>query len=241
MRYAVISDIHGNLEALKAVLSDIESQNVDKIVCLGDVVGYGPWPNECVELIRERADVCLMGNHDFAAIGREPVEYFNSYARRAILWTIRQLTPESLEFLKQLPFEYIEGDVTFVHSAPYRPEDWTYIISERDALPQFNYLQTRICFVGHSHVAIGVGWKDNRFWSWRVNGEELQPDARYIINVGSVGQPRDGDKRAAYGVYDSERDEFEFRRVEYDVWATQNRMKELGLPQYLIDRLTVGR
>jgi len=241
MRYAIISDIHGNLEALKAVLQDIKDQQVDKVVCLGDVVGYGPAPNECVQLIRENADVCLMGNHDYAAIGKEPIEYFNKFARQAILWTRRQLTPENLAFLEERPFTYIEGDVTFVHSSPYRPEEWIYIISARDALPHFNYMQTRIAFVGHSHVAIGVAKDEHHFWTWVENGEQLHKNARYIINVGSVGQPRDGDPRSCYGVYISEEDVFYFRRVEYDIEATQRQMQEQHLPAYLIDRLKVGR
>ncbi len=241
MRYAILSDIHGNLEALRAVLEDIENQQVDKIVCLGDVVGYGPAPNECIQLIREKADVCLMGNHDYAAIGKEPIEFFNKYARQAIVWTRRRLTPDALAYLKERPFEYIEDDITFVHSSPYRPEEWIYIISARDALPHFNYLQTRICFVGHSHVAIGVAKDDRHFWTWVADGETLRADARYIINVGSVGQPRDSDPRACYGVYDAESGRFTFRRLEYDIEATQRRMAEFHLPPYLIDRLKVGR
>ncbi len=241
MRYAIISDIHGNLEALKTVLADIEKQNADKIICLGDVVGYGPAPNECVELVRKHADICLMGNHDFAAVGKEPLEYFNAYARDAILWTRRALTEESLQYLSERPFMYIEDDLTFVHSSPYRPEEWLYILSARDAASQFDHLQTEICFIGHSHVAIGFARRDSDFWLLMDPENHLNEGARYIINVGAVGQPRDNDPRASYGIYDADAREFVFRRLEYDVQATQKQMEKLGLPRYLIDRLQVGR
>jgi len=242
MVFAIFSDIHGNLEALKTVLEDIEKQNVDKVICLGDVVGYGPFPGECVELVRKTADICLMGNHDYAAIGKEPLEYFNSYAREAILWTRKRLSAGHLQYLKSLPFVHIDGDITFVHSSPHRPEDWTYIITPRDAYPQFEYLQTRYCFIGHSHVALGFARRNK---DMRVLLEDIQhlndAESKYILNVGAVGQPRDQDPRASYGIFDAEEKRFEFRRLEYDVQTTQQEMRKLGLPRYLIDRLMYGR
>jgi|Deesub1362B_J571_1020462.scaffolds.fasta_scaffold03337_6 predicted phosphodiesterase len=242
MRYAILSDIHGNLEALQAVLRDIEQQGVDKIVCLGDVVGYGPNPNECVDVIREKAHICLMGNHDYAAIGKEPIEYFNPYARDAILWTRRQLTGDNLAFLRDLPFLHIDGEITFVHSSPHRPEDWTYILTPRDVYHQFNFMQTPLCFVGHSHVAIGFARRGDDLWILLEDEHRLEDhEARYIINVGAVGQPRDQDPRASYGLYDSGQRTFQFRRIEYDIEAVQKQMEEAGLPQYLIDRLSYGR
>lgn len=241
MRIAIISDIHSNLFALQAVLADIDHHQADKIICLGDVVGYGPSPNECTELIKERADICLMGNHDWAVLGNEDLAYFNSFAREAVLWTQARMSPEAKEFLKMLPFIVVEDECTYVHSAPFEPQAWTYVLNRNDAIFQFSVMQTQLCFVGHTHVA-GIFREKNDSYDFLIeDGIQIDDQSKYIINVGSVGQPRDYDARASYGIYDGERKSFEFHRIPYDIESTQIRMQEERLPAYLVDRLSYGR
>ncbi|CUT05583.1 metallophosphoesterase family protein, partial [Candidatus Kryptobacter tengchongensis] len=189
MRIAIISDIHSNLEALTKAFEIIDTKNVDEIVCLGDIVGYGANPNECVELIRKRVKYVVMGNHDYA-VAVDPAElfYFSSYARESDLWTREVLTKENLDFLKSLPFTISLKNLLFVHSAPAQPREWEYIFTEAQAKVQFQYFKEKICFIGHSHFP-GI-FPENGFY----NGK-LDRNTRYIINVGSIGQPRDGDWR----------------------------------------------
>lgn len=241
MRIAVISDIHSNLLALEAVIHEIEQLWVDKIICLGDIVGYGPAPNECVNLIRQKAEICLMGNHDWAVLGRENLAYFNTFAREAVLWSQKHISSATEVYLRQLEFEHKEENCTFVHSAPFEPHAWTYVLNKNDAQFQFDFLQTQICFVGHTHVA-GIFSKRSEIVNFNIEESiNLEDDAKYIINVGSVGQPRDFDPRASFGIIDTEDKFFEFRRVIYDIESTQFTMEKVGLPQYLIDRLAYGR
>lgn len=241
MRIAIISDIHSNLIALEAVFHEIEQLWIDKIICLGDVVGYGPAPNQCVNLIKEKVDICLMGNHDWAVLGRENLAYFNTFAREAVLWSQKQINNETEAYLRNLEFEYREENCTFVHSAPFEPQAWTYVLNKNDAQIQFNYLHTQICFVGHTHVA-GIFSKKNKIVNFVIEESiKIEDDTRYIINVGSVGQPRDFDPRASFGIIDTENKFFEFRRIIYDIESTQFTMEKFGLPQYLIDRLAYGR
>ncbi len=241
MRVAIISDIHSNYVSLEAVFCDIDQQNVDQIICLGDIVGYGPAPNECVDLVRERADVCLMGNHDAAAAGLDSIETFNVFAKDAILWTQKVLTEMTRDYLSGLPFVHTSPDAVYVHSSPDRPEEWNYIVSVYDAQNQFLHFGAQVCFVGHTHV--GVIFVQNQF-SHKISREktrELNQNERYIINVGAVGQPRDYDSAASYGIWDTDSNKFVYRRIEYDIPQTQFQMEQAGLPQYLIERLGDGR
>jgi len=235
LRIAIISDIHSNLEALTKAFEIIETKNVDEIVCLGDIVGYGANPNECVELIRKRVKYVIMGNHDYAvAVDPNELIYFSSHARESDLWTREVLTRENLEFLKSLPFTISFKNLLFVHSAPAQPREWEYIFTESQAKIQFQYFNEKICFIGHSHFP-GV-FPENGFY----NGK-LEKSTRYIINVGSIGQPRDGDWRLCFGIFDTERWTYEQIRSEYDVERTADKIIQNGLPEFLARRLFVGR
>lgn len=243
MRCAVISDIHANLAALEAVLKDIGDQ-VERIWCLGDVVGYGPDPNECVEIVRQRDMVCVVGNHDWACLGKVDLAEFNPDARRACRWTIEQLTPESQEFLDSLPTSLSVGEFTLVHGSPRLPV-WEYITQPELARENFAAFDTQICLVGHTHVPLAfyLPVEDapacERRW---LNGLEILDisEGRWILNPGGLGQPRDGDPRAPYFMVDTEEMKLQIRRVPYAVERTQRRMEKAGLPGSLALRLAFG-
>ncbi|MFQ5677252.1 MAG: metallophosphoesterase family protein, partial [bacterium] len=216
MKYAIISDIHGNLEALEKVLAEIDRLDVDEILCLGDVVGYGPNPNECVQIIRQRAQYTLAGNHDYAPIGKLDISYFNPWARSAIEWTAKELTATSVEFLSHLPLKAELDGFTIVHATPYNPEDWNYINTIGDAALNFPEFDNQICFIGHSHVPMIVTVdKVNDYRVSKNNPLKILKDFRYIINVGSVGQPRDFNPKASFSIYDNKAKVYENFRIEY--------------------------
>lgn len=242
MRYGLISDIHGNLEALTAVLSEIDKLHVDTILCLGDVVGYGPNPNECVELVRERAAVCLIGNHDEASLGRVDLEFFNYIAREAIEWTMRELNQESSAYLRSLPYTHEFENVLIVHASPDEPRRWNYIISLEDAEQSFAAFEQQMCFIGHSHTP----WVIDLPPSGRMQVRQEYPTSfedrhRYLINVGSVGQPRDRNPFAAFGILDTQKKEYALKRTAYEVAKTQKKIRAQGLPSFLADRLAAGQ
>jgi diadenosine tetraphosphatase ApaH/serine/threonine PP2A family protein phosphatase len=247
MRYLIISDIHSNLAAFEAVLADAGS--FDKVWCLGDVVGYGPDPNECVERLRDLPDVCVVGNHDWAALGKMDTEDFNPDARKACHWTGKQLSPSNLAYLETLPRSLIEEGFTLVHGSPRQPI-WEYILDSSVARANFKHFDTRFCFVGHTHVPIIYRHhpeNPNRICDPVIpslNDPLVLGEERLIINPGSVGQPRDGDPRASYAILDSDRKQsdltLEYRRVPYPIETTQARMVEKGLPVRLIMRLAFG-
>ena len=242
MKYAIISDIHGNLEALQSVLSDIERHGIETIICLGDLVGYGPNPNECVELIRDKADIVLAGNHDHAPVGKLDISYFNPWARTAIEWTREQLAASTVEFLTGLPLKKDVDGFTVVHATPFRPEEWNYIITIGDAIKNFPEFPGQICFIGHSHVPMVISLDDGDVCSVvRENPVNIKDGLRYIINVGSVGQPRDFNPLACFGIYDDLEKVYELCRVEYDIATTQSKIKESNLPAFLAERLEVGQ
>jgi diadenosine tetraphosphatase ApaH/serine/threonine PP2A family protein phosphatase len=234
MRVAIISDIHSNLEALQKALEIIDEKKVEEIVCLGDLVGYGANPNECVELTRKRASRILLGNHDQAAFDLSQTEHFNRHARTAAYWTNQTLTQENLEFLKSLPFQHVIDDLTFVHASPRDPEQWEYVFSAHEAKTNFPSFQTRICFVGHTHIP-GVFPEDLKMQKSKVTREN-----RYIINVGSVGQPRDGNWKLSFGVFDTSAWTYDLIRSEYDVQTALEKIVAADLPRFLADRLLVG-
>jgi len=241
MRYGFISDIHGNLEALTAVLDDLRDRKIDEIICLGDIVGYGPDPNACVALVQKNTRYALLGNHDSAAIGKTTLQYFNLYARQAIEWTREILDANAYSYLSSLPLKIIIDNMALVHSTPKHPEEWNYLFDTRDAIENFNYFQTRLCFIGHSHRPVAFFHENERYWIVYDQTLLIKSDMRCIINVGSVGQPRDGDARACYAIYDEDEGEFRYIRVPYDVEKTQEKMRKANLPDYLIQRLFVGR
>ncbi len=241
MRYGIVADVHSNLAAFEAVLADMGT--VDALWCLGDLVGYGPEPNECIELLRRHQHLCVMGNHDAVAIGELDSSAFNPAAAQAAEWTARQLTERSFQFLSALPHEMVEGPFTIVHGSPRQPI-WEYITSESRAAPNFAYFTTPVCLVGHTHVPALFQQQshiDRVFGKIVDPGDtELVSEVRFIANPGSVGQPRDGDPRAAYAVYDSDAGTLEWRRVPYSIEATQRKMREAGLPNPLIERIAMG-
>lgn len=242
MRLAIISDIHGNLAALEAVIEEIEKQKVDKIICLGDVVGYGPEPVECLQVVREKASVVLMGNHDYACIYRPEMFFFNHFARHAIEWTLKILDEKSLEFINQFPFRHSEADLLFVHANPYRPEGWDYVLSIDDAIYYLSKFEEKICFIGHSHLPQIYVADDNSKFSLLEQRELIfDKNSRYIINVGSVGQPRDGNPAASFGIVDLEKGIYENVRVAYDIEKEIKQFEKAGLPAFLAQRLRTGK
>lgn len=239
MKYAIISDIHGNVEALKNVLTHLESEEISQIICLGDVVGYGPKPNECVELIKERTDVCLMGNHDHAVLGLTDVNHFNQYARDAVLWTRRTMTQYNKTFLENMPFTSTAKEALFVHATPLEPQEWHYIFSADEARRNLDSIKQRVAFIGHSHIPVVFSYKDGI-----IDKEELTLDLkndRYIINVGSIGQPRDGDPRSCFVLFDDDIGELSYRRLEYPVETTYQQIVDSQLPSFLAMRLFAGQ
>ena len=244
MRYAIISDIHSNLAAFQAVLNDInKTGGIERIWCLGDIVGYGPDPKECIELLRQYEHVCVAGNHDWGALEKIDLSDFNPEAAAACRWTGRQLGPDEADYLAALDLTHSEEGFTLAHGSPRDPI-WEYLISTHGALISFNYFDTSYCLVGHSHMPLvfeqspdGAGCE---FHELEPNNWLLLGENRLIINPGSVGQPRDGDPRASYAVYDSHHHAVIHRRVAYDVGTTQRRMVEFDLPVRLITRLADG-
>ena len=243
MRYAIIADIHANLAAFTAVLDDIEHRGgVDEVWCLGDVVGYGPDPHQCLELLRQRNHVCVAGNHDRAAIGKLDTAYFNPNAAAACHWTAQQLSPEDRQYLESLPLVIEKDDFTLVHGSPREPV-WEYLLSTSNASENFAYFQSKFCLIGHSHVPLVFRHTDTgacSFSQLSTNIGLVLGKSRLIINPGGVGQPRDGEPRASYAIYDSETGIIKLYRVTYDISATQNKMAEHGLPMRLAARLSYG-
>lgn len=232
MRIAFISDIHSNLEALTGVLKTIEHLDVGQIWCLGDIVGYGPFPGACVDMVRERCTVVLKGNHEAGTLSELPPAHFNEHGRIAVRWTKDQLTGEQSSYLKSLPPATVLNGITVAHATPHLPDTWRYILSWKDAREAFVGLSTEICFIGHTHVPVIVG--ENGSLNTFGRG------TRYIVNVGSVGQPRDGNPKASFGLFDSERWTYENVRVSYDVEKTAASLMAAGLPDYLAQRLFLG-
>ncbi|MSP12781.1 MAG: metallophosphoesterase [Chloroflexi bacterium] len=246
MRYVVFSDIHGNFQALQAILEQPEVQEANAFWCLGDVVGYGPDPNACVERVRVLPGVCLAGNHDWAVMGRLNLAEFNADARQAVLWTRKVLTSENLQFLQDLPsrLDNLEEVFTLAHASPRAPV-WEYILSADVARLNFSHFGTSYCFVGHTHVpAIFIASKKSaspvQMLTPRPAEVILLGADRMIINPGSVGQPRDGNSMASFVLLDTEKLTIEYRRVNYPIEDTQRRMEAAGLPPRLSMRLSFG-
>jgi predicted phosphodiesterase len=241
MRYAVLSDVHSNLEAFKVVIKDIEQKKIEDILFLGDIVGYGPDPNECLDILVERCKINLAGNHDWGVLGLTDVTYFNEYARRAIEWTRDVLTGENREILKSFPVkkEIIDDDILIVHSTPKEPEEWHYLLTPWDAEINFQYFDNKFCFLGHSHQPfIMEKYPSGEIVTYK-EAVRIKKNVRYIINAGSVGQPRDGDPRACYTIIDDQK--VEILRIPYDIETVQKKMRKEFLPLPLIERLSEGR
>ncbi|MCU0508715.1 MAG: metallophosphatase family protein [Anaerolineae bacterium] len=244
MRVLIVSDIHANLAALEAVIEDAAGR-YDGVWCLGDTVGYGPEPDACVARVRAMAALTVIGNHDWAALGRMDVEDFNPEARRAVVWTRDHLSAESLAWLSELPSEPTQHErYTLTHASPRDPV-WEYVLYPGVATENFGHFTTAFCLVGHTHVPalhILVDGETKARPMQPTFGQpmQLKPGWRGILNPGSVGQPRDNDRRAAYALLDTEAAIWEPRRVDYNVEVTQKRMRDAGLPERLINRLAFG-
>lgn len=241
MRILIISDIHANLTAFETVLKDAKGE-WEYVWCLGDVVGYGPDPNECVDLLRTLPHLCLAGNHDWAALGRLDIRTFNPDARKAVSWTRETLTPQNTAYLDALPTTFVIGDYTLAHGSPREPV-WEYILEPLIAALNFPHFETPFCLVGHTHQPVIyelIGDDGETEAIAPVYRQARHLHGRQIINPGSVGQPRDANPDAAYAILDVETHVWEHRRVAYDVASVQQRMRSHGMPERLVSRLEHG-
>jgi diadenosine tetraphosphatase ApaH/serine/threonine PP2A family protein phosphatase len=243
MRIVIVSDIHSNLVAAEAVLAAAGSY--DALWCLGDTIGYGPRPNECIDLMRAQASVAITGNHDLACLGKIDLHDFNPDARKANIWNGDQLTPECRAWIEPLPPQQaIDERFIVAHGSPREPI-WEYLLMHEQAMANFAEFAQQACFIGHSHVQLAFRLRPGMERCERFLGEagmtvDLEPDVRYFINPGSVGQPRDKDPRAAYALLDTAANSLRFHRVEYDIPRTQRQMADASLPLALIRRLEFG-
>jgi predicted phosphodiesterase len=242
VRIAVISDIHGNWHAFEAVLADVEHEHVDEVWCLGDIIGYGPQPNRCVEAARDNSDVCLIGNHDLAALGRADLAKFSGDAAASARWTADELDAGNRDYLETLEPKGERPGAQLFHASPRDPV-WEYILDEGAARDALGRTTESLVLVGHSHIPIALHLSNGGDLAGGLarGGSELDlSDGRFLLNPGSVGQPRDGDPRAAYLVLDLERRHARYRRIPYNVEQTQAEIREHGLPDALADRLAGG-
>lgn len=243
MRALIVSDVHSNLEALRSVIGHAQSMGgFDQIWQLGDLVGYGPEPAACIDLMREYDHIGVAGNHDLAVVGKLGLEGFNMYAAAAARWTMTQLTDEHADYLSKLPLRLELHDFTVVHGSPRDPV-WEYVLNAAVAAANFSHFRTKRCLLGHSHMPFVCKPKGSTalFFDFPVDLPVQLRNDRLIINPGSVGQPRDGLPTASYVMYDFEESTITHHRAGYDIGATQQRMTEHNLPAYLIDRLARGR
>jgi predicted phosphodiesterase len=243
VRYAFLGDIHGNTEALEAVLAAIRAENIEKIVCLGDIVGYGAEPARCLEMIRELKCDVIAGNHDWAAVGKVSIDCFNAYAKAAAIWTREQLTDEQKDWILTLPLTLTYPDCAVAHGTFHQPEAFNYIQTVFDAQQSFESLRklgAKLGFLGHSHVP--VGFFDTDPITYTLDGDiPIDEEISIMVNAGSVGQPRDENNKASFAVLDSTTKQVTINRVEYDIDAAANKIREVGLPEILAARLYQGK
>ena len=240
MKIAIISDLHANLAALDVVLDSIEAEGADRIICGGDLVGYNAEPGEVIAKVRELDIPCVMGNHDAAVVGLTDPDSFNTPARAAVEWTVGQLDEDSLAYLRALPYVMRVESFTLVHGTLHHPEEWGYVFNAYEAEEHFQHQRDTVCFIGHSHIP-GVFIAGDVVTASRSSRVRIQAGHRYVANVGSVGQPRDNNPAASYVLYDMVENTIHFRRVPYDVRATQQKILDAGLPSVLAMRLALGK
>lgn len=239
MKIGIISDIHSNLEALESVIEELKG--LDKIICLGDIVGYGPDPEKCIEIIREVADVVLAGNHDWGVCGKTDIKNFNNIAKEAIIWTSEKLGNIEKNYLSTLPLIHKEEDFIFSHSNFSNPDEWDYIIFKEDASREFFHFQEKIGFVGHSHITVTfIKYQDNIIDSYSKL-IDIKMDAKFIVNPGSIGQPRDGFKESSYLILDTDENSVRIKRKMYNIEKTYDKIIQKGLPRILGERLFYGK
>ncbi len=240
MRYAVIADIHGNLEALQVVLADIKEQKCTHVVCLGDVVGYGANPKECLDIIRGMNIPVVKGNHDeYIGVDVNP-DGFNDAAAEAVTWSRAQLTEDDRKWLRELKYFRLVANFSIVHATLDAPQRWGYVFEKLEAAASFTYQNTQVCFFGHTHVPVAfirdTGVRGGTYSKFRVEAGK-----KYFVNVGSVGQPRDGNPKSAYVVYDLVQQTIELRRLDYPIAEAQRKIRAAGLPERLAERLASGK
>lgn len=240
MKIALFGDIHANYEALETVLEDSVQQGCDSYICLGDVVGYNADPVACLEKIQAMGCPVVKGNHDEDAGGEHSLEMMNPVAAEALQWTRDQLNAEQREWLARLRMVRQVNDFTIVHSTLDQPNAWNYVTNKFDAMSNFSYQFTQVCFHGHTHVP-RVFIRSSRVQEVKADSVVIEPGMKYFINAGSVGQPRDGDWRASYCIYDTDSQTVSFRRLEYDIKTAQDKIIAAGLPEVLASRLSEGR
>jgi diadenosine tetraphosphatase ApaH/serine/threonine PP2A family protein phosphatase len=238
MIYAVISDIHANLEALEACLREIDKIKPDRFICLGDLVDYCAQPNEVIDIIKNRCDAVILGNHDEAQFNYGLAQGFSDYAFISSVYTRDVIEPEYIEYFKTLPYTHTENDLLFVHGSPCLPEEYGYVINIYDAESNFASFREKICFVGHSHLPVIFEEIEGRINT--RNPGKLNKEYKYIINAGSVGQPRDSNPKLAFGIFDSEKFEFNMVRLDYDIKTASEKIIKEGLPEFLAQRLFAG-
>ncbi len=240
-KFAVLGDIHSNIDALNAVVEDARSRSATDFICVGDIVGYNASPNECVDLIRELDCFTVRGNHDHYCAYDESLDDFHPMAASVIAWTRRQLVGDRAQWLKGLPLQAFFQGLTIVHSTLDMPERWGYVFDTIEAEAHFFYQNTQLCFHGHTHVPVVFQKHGSIVERIDQANTHISLGRKYFINTGSVGQPRDNDSRASYCIYDPAKREIQFHRVEYDVKAAQERIRKAGLPERLAQRIAVGR
>ncbi len=240
-RLAIFSDIHGNLQALEAVLGRIDEMGIPDIICLGDVVGYGANPNECIETLRQRGILTLAGNHDHAAVDLTDITFFNEIAKRAVEWTRRALTAENAQWICSLPFTHeIPPDYYFVHASPRDPPAWNYVLTYGEARACFETFPNPFCFIGHSHQPTVVEKNGEELTCPEIGRIPIREGCRYLVNVGSVGQPRDRNPRACLVEVNLDTRTLEYIRVPYEVEAAKEAILKEELPGELAERLSYG-
>ena len=240
MRYAIIADIHSNLEAFEVVLADIKAQKCTHYACLGDVVGYGANPKECLKIVRDLGMPCVKGNHDEYCSTDAHTEGFNPHAAQAVNWTRQQLTAEERQWLHDLKYLRLVASFSIVHATLDGPQRWGYVFNKLDAAASFTYQNTGVCFFGHTHVPVAF-IRDSMVRGGTYSKFKVEAGRKYFVNVGSVGQPRDENPKAAYVVYDLDESTIELRRLDYDIAKAQKKIIDAGLPQRLADRLSFGK
>ena len=240
MRYAVIADIHANLEAFEVVLADTKEQKCTHYCCLGDVVGYNANPKECLDIVRSMGMPCVKGNHDEYCSSEEDLEGFNPHAAEAVNWTRRQLSPEDRKWLRDLKYVRLVASFSIVHATLDGPQRWGYVFDKLAAAASFTYQNTAVCFFGHTHVPVAFV-RDSMVRGGTYSKFKVEPGKKYFVNVGAVGQPRDGNPKSGYVIYDMNEGTIELRRLDYDIPKAQQKIMEVGLPQRLADRLALGK
>src|SRR5437870_12913712 len=240
MRYAVIADIHANLEALEAVLADTKEQKCTHYCCVGDVVGYNANPKECLDIVRSMGMPVVKGNHDEYCSSEDDLEGFNPHAAEAVNWTRKQLNKEDRQWLRDLKYVRLVASFSMVHATLDGPQRWGYVFDKLAAAASFTYQNTAVCFFGHTHVPVAF-IRDAVVRGGTYSKFKIEPGRKYFINVGSVGQPRDGHPQAAYVVFDMEEGTIELRRLDYDIATAQKKILDAGLPPRLAERLALGK